>query len=149
MKSISISALVHYSVYVGGRIGASSPSSLWSGSAVQISSGFVCRRGGSFLGGGYSGFRETCHPRSFPLPTFFHFPQYEISQLSTSKYRAVVQQSKSYNSLCTKFKRVGVLWIASPNFLNFFWITWRSWACSKHECLCTRLWLHVMPTHSN
>ena len=55
--------------------------------------------------------------RSFPLSTIFHFPRNGISQLSTSKYRAVVQQSKSYNSLCTQFKRAGVLWIASHDFL--------------------------------
>ncbi len=37
----------------------------------------------------------------------------------TSKYRTVVQQSKSYNSLCTKFRRVRVLWNVSPD----------SWLC--------------------
>jgi hypothetical protein len=58
-----------------------------------------------------------CFVESFQIPTFFHFGQYGISQLSTSKYRTVVQQSKSYNSLCTKFKRARVLWISSPIFL--------------------------------
>jgi len=44
----------------------------------------------------YSGFLKTCHPLSFRILPFFRFAQYGISQLSTSKYRAVVQQSKSY-----------------------------------------------------
>ncbi len=57
----------------------------------------------------YSGFLKTCHPQSFRLLPFFHFAQYGISQLSTSKYRAVVEQVLSYNSLGTKFKKTGVL----------------------------------------
>jgi hypothetical protein len=44
----------------------------------------------------YSRFLKTCHPLSFRILPFFRFAQYGISQLSTSKYRAVVQQSKSY-----------------------------------------------------
>ena len=35
---------------------------------------------------------KTCHPLSFRFPTFSHFGQYGVSQLSTRKYRTVVEQ---------------------------------------------------------
>ena len=56
-----------------------------------------------------------CHPHSFRIPTFFHFGQHGISQLSTSKYRAVVQQSKShkhpFQSQITWFSQLAVMGI--------------------------------------
>jgi hypothetical protein len=63
----------------------------------------------------YTGLQTTCHPLSFRIPTFLHFGQHGISQLSTSEYRSVVtvQHFMSYNSLCTRFKKTGVLSIDS------------------------------------
>ena len=54
-----------------------------------------------------TGVAEKCHPMSFPLPTFFHFPQYGISQLSTSKYRA-----ECNNPSCTNIIPSQITWFS-------------------------------------
>jgi len=45
-------------------------------------------------------------PPEFSTFDFFPISENGISQLSTRKYMAVVEQSKSYNSLCTKFLKI-------------------------------------------
>ena len=43
---------------------------------------------------------------------------------------------------------VGLLHGSMELYFYTLCITWRTWLYSKHECLWTRLWLHVILTHS-